>query len=206
MRFAISQRVDIHVSRGERRDALDQAWGPALDRLCGRPACLIPVPNRPGAAEALLNLSRPDCLVLSGGNDLGEAPERDGTEAAMLRYAARHRAPVLAVCRGMQMVQHHLGGALRRVAGHLACNHAIRAAPGSGLPDLLVNSYHAWGVDAAALAPELEALYLHEDGTVEAARHCSLPWLAVMWHPERAAPGDPNASDWIGRWLLEGLA
>jgi putative glutamine amidotransferase len=206
MRVVISQRVDLHPAYGERRDALDQAWGDALDALIGAPVSVLPLPNRPAAAARALQEWAPRLVVLSGGNDLGDAPERDATEAAMLGYARDTGTPLLAVCRGMQMVQHFLGGTLDAVSGHVACEHAVLAAAGVSPPATLrVNSYHKWGIRAAALADSLEALYLHGDGTVEAARHARLPWLAVMWHPERTVLGEPLANQWIAQWLREVL-
>lgn len=206
MRAVISQRVDVLEGRNERRDALDQAWGTTLESLAGRSVELLPMTNRPEAAAAVLTQWQPLCIVLSGGNDLGTAPERDQTEAQLIDYAASHGLPLLAVCRGMQMLQHYFGGALAPVTGHVACSHTIQGAPGQNLPSLNVNSYHNWGIHHDALADELQALYLHADGTVEAARHRRLPWLAVMWHPERSALGEPAAVEWIGRWMREVLA
>jgi putative glutamine amidotransferase len=206
MRVVISQSVDLHPVRGERRDALDQAWGDALEALVGMPVSIMPLPNRPKAAARALQEWAPRLMVLSGGNDLGEAPERDATEAAMLVNARETGIPLLAVCRGMQMVQHFLGGTLDAVSGHVACEHSVKAVAGSGLPATLrVNSYHNWGIRAAALADGLEALYLNDDGTVEAARHVRLPWLSVMWHPERTRLGEPLANQWIAQWLREVL-
>ncbi|EXI87381.1 MAG: putative glutamine amidotransferasec [Candidatus Accumulibacter regalis] len=206
MRAVISQRVDILDGRNERRDALDQAWGTTLERLVGRSVELLPMTNRPAATAAVLAQWQPQCIVLSGGNDLGTAPERDQTEAQLIDHAANNGLPLLAVCRGMQMLQHHLGGTLVPISGHVACYHTVEGAPGQNLPSLNVNSYHNWGIRRDALTAELQALYLHADGTVEAAHHTRLPWLAVMWHPERSALGEPAAAEWIGRWMREVLA
>lgn len=80
--IAVSQRVDCHPDRGERRDALDQRW-PHFLAACG----LLPVvlPNRPELGVPLLDRTAPAGLLLTGGNDLavmgGDAPERDETEA-----------------------------------------------------------------------------------------------------------------------------
>jgi anthranilate/para-aminobenzoate synthase component II len=206
MRVVISQRVDVLAGRNERRDALDQAWGPTLERLTGRSVAVLPMANRPEAAVAVLAQWQPQYVVLSGGNDLGTAPERDQTEAQLIDYAEAHNLPLLAVCRGMQMLQHHLGGKLVPVNDHVACSHDVRGAPEKNLPILHVNSYHNWGIPHDALVDRLEALYLHADGTVEAACHTRLPWLAVMWHPERNVLGEPAAVEWVSRWLRDVLA
>ncbi len=204
MRVLISQRVDVHPNRGERRDALDQAWGGTLERLSGRSLLIQQMPNRPQDVPGFIAQWQPSMIVLSGGNDLGDAPERDATETALLTHAHAERVPVLGVCRGMQMVQHYLGGELKRITGHVACEHAVLATRAhSGPAELSVNSFHSWAIAAGRLATGLEALYSHADGSIEAARHVDLPWLCLMWHPERAGDGMDTANEWVSRWLTE---
>ncbi|MFC7286922.1 gamma-glutamyl-gamma-aminobutyrate hydrolase family protein [Herminiimonas glaciei] len=199
MRIAISQRVDLYPDRNERRDALDQAWGDALENWFGANVTMHPIANRPANAAATLDSINPDLLILSGGNDIGTAPERDATERALLEHAATAKIPVLGICRGLQMFQHFLGGSLIRVDGHVACAHAVHAiADDVGLPvELLVNSYHTSAIGQGSLAAPLKGLYQHADGTIEAAQHTVLPWLGIMWHPERTALGGPEATDWL---------
>lgn len=205
MNVLISQRVDLVPQRDERRDALDQAWGASLHELLGRSFLMLPVPNRRQDVLAMLTACPPSLIVLSGGNDIGGAPERDATEAGLLDSAQQSGVPVLAVCRGMQMVQHYLGGELTQVTGHVKCEHPVRTAPGQVLPPLTVNSYHDWGIHQSGLAADLRSMYLHEDGTVEAAVHKSRPWLGVMWHPERPGVGMHQANAWVAQWLKEVL-
>jgi putative glutamine amidotransferase len=199
----ISQRVDLLPQTGERRDALDQAWGATLHELLGRDTLMLPVPNRPQVVPVMMEACLPSLIVLSGGNDIGSVPERDATEVALLNGAHKKGIPVLAVCRGMQMIQNFLGGVLVQAAGHVRCEHTVHAAPGQTLPQLVVNSYHHWGILQSGLAPDLRALYLHEDGTVEAAIHAKYSWLGVMWHPERAGEGMAQANRWVAHWLKD---
>jgi gamma-glutamyl-gamma-aminobutyrate hydrolase PuuD len=206
VRVLITQRVDLLTERGERRDALDQAWGNTLRGMLQSPALIYPMPNRSLDVDKTVAHLRPSLIVLSGGNDIGNAPERDATEAALLRRATADRIPVLAVCRGMLMVQHFLGGGLQRLTDHVAVEHRVRSVSEDASPhEFSVNSFHAWGIDRGALANGLQALYCHSDGSVEAARHATLPWLSLMWHPERPGNGMALANDWAGRWLCEVL-
>ncbi len=190
---ALTQRVDDLADRGERRDALDQAWTAWVLAGGDRP---VPVPNALTDPAAYLVALGASALVLTGGNDLAHLPgaqqpaaERDRTERALLDHATAVGLPVLAACRGMQMLVHHWGGTLTRIDGHVACRHdlvPVAAAPWS-LRRGPVNSFHDWAVET--LGPDLVAIAHAPDGSVEAVAHRTLPQVGVMWHPERA-PGD----------------
>lgn len=182
---AISQRVDRVPVRAESRDALDQrltGWTSALGALT------VPVPNT--LSDDLmhwLDAIRPTALLLSGGNDIGDSPERDRTEATLLRYAEEAELPVLGICRGMQMLVHHAGGTLVSLTGHAGTRHALQGdLIASGALPAEVNSFHNWGL--AACPKDYAVLAAAPDGSIEAMRHCTLRWEGWMWHPEREAP------------------
>ena len=48
-----------------------------------------------------------------------------------------------------------------------------------------VLSFHDWGVAAGDLAKTLIPCGYDEKKNIEAARHRHLPWIGMMWHPER---------------------
>jgi len=149
-------------------------------------------------------------LCLSGGEDVaperygavpdGSEPpflERDATEFALLDQARAQDLPVLAICRGFQLVNVALGGALvQHIDGHTEAHgpivpHVAAAAPGSllaaacGTAPHRVNAYHHQAVTDALLAPGLRATAAI-DGFVEAFESASDRWLVgVQWHPER---------------------
>jgi N5-(cytidine 5'-diphosphoramidyl)-L-glutamine hydrolase len=182
-RVAITQRVARVEQHGERRDCLDQAWVRFLS-ACG----LLPiiVPNVPDVALELCNSSEVSGLVLTGGNDLvsvgGDAPERDATENALVELAESKSLPIIAVCRGMQLLQQRCGIALRRVAGHVSPRQTIRIC---GEPTL-VNSYHNYGA-TETLSP-LEVWAVADDGVIKAVRRSDYSAIGIMWHPERMSP------------------
>ena len=191
----MTQRRDAIAGRDETRDALDVRLGGLLWTLGFLPiplcsaiasACGDTTEDARAAAEYLDALA-PEGIVLSGGNDIGQAPERESLERAALAYARLHRVPVLGICRGMQMIHVHQGGELMPQIGHVAVAHTVT---GGWLEKgrRTVNSYHDQGVSGNALGDDLEALAWAEDGSVEALRHCDLPWLGIMWHPERDTP------------------
>lgn len=134
--------------------------------------------------DSWLDAIKPSALVLSGGNDIGEYPERDNTEKYLLDWARTHNIPLLAICRGMQLMTHWAGSELKPVKGHVRTRHQLlqKIDDGISLPNS-VNSYHNW---ALSTCPDsFEIMALAEDGEIEAIRHIQLPWEGWMWHPER---------------------
>jgi putative glutamine amidotransferase len=182
---AVSQRVAIDPATGERRDALDQRWAPFL-QACG--LTVLPLPNHPDQAMALVGQITLAGVVLSGGNDLaaygGNAPERDETERRVVEWARRRRLPVLGVCRGAQHLAHLLGGRLERIDGHAGTRHPL--AP-SGRE---VNSYHCFAI--ADLPAGIDITARAADGSIEAFRLSGESVMAIMWHPEREDPPIPE--------------
>ncbi len=170
-----------------------------------------------GTREGMFDLAAG--LLLTGGEDVDPArygqapdgartvsPERDAMELALLERALERRMPVLAICRGIQILNVALGGTLcqdlftqrgqdidhdryREFDGHI---HPIRTA-GSRLlasvfevEEFIQNSAHHQGI--RDLSPELTAVAWAPDGVVEAVEYRAdgAAWTCgVQWHPER---------------------
>jgi putative glutamine amidotransferase len=185
----------------------------AVEQAGGRPV-LIP-PSEDGVAETLAAV---DGLVFSGGSDLdpdlyddepheataGVMPERDRAELALLEAALARDMPVLAVCRGSQVLNVARGGDLvqhlpdvvgddkhKHTPGTFA-DHDVTLEPGTRLAELLgdraaVKSHHHQGFGRVGRGLRVAAHA--EDGTVEAVEDPSHRFaLGVLWHPE--AGGD----------------
>lgn len=194
-KIGLSLRVE---AARERRDCIDQAWYGLLISLDLWP---VPLPNlAPEAAFGLVEDLALDGVILTGGNDVAEAPggrcvavERDRFEHALLDACSERSLPVLGVCRGLQKLVLYHGGAVRAVSGHVAARHRLHVEPACALPlcdRAEVNSFHDFGVMPEDVCKPLRPVAKASDGTVEAVAHESLPQWAIMWHPERP-PKDP---------------
>lgn len=216
--------------RGRERFHVPAAYVDAVRLADGLPV-LLP-PGDPHPDEILTSI---DGLVLCGGGDLDPAlfggssgheaqystcAERDGFELALVRDALARRTPLLAICRGLQVLNVALGGSLHahlpdvvgeRVAHRTSREqhnlHPVRIETSCGLAALLggtsldVASWHHQAIDR--LGEGLRAVAWAEDGTVEAVELPGRPEvLAVQWHPELQA-GDPESPQ---RRLFEALA
>ena len=187
--IVVSQRVDYFPDRNETRDSIDQKL---ISFLQLSDSFVIPVPNviqAPGQIETdkkasvdkFMNSINPSAIVLSGGNDIGEYPERDNTEFALLDYAEEKQLPVLGICRGMQLMAVRDGATLTTIEGHVGTKQKI-----IGEISREITCYHDFTV---AHEPKNFSTLAHndKDGTIEAMQHMSLPWEGWMWHPEREA-------------------
>lgn len=214
MRLAITQRVVVNETYPERRDALSQDWAKYIAEILPE-AHLVPLLNRPESAVAALSALDIEGVILTGGNDLEDAPERDETESRVIAACRQRGTPLLGVCRGLQMINVALGGSVemnaqfRTETEHVAANHsiALRGPAFVGLAGgttLEVNSFHDCAVFEDGLAPLCEAFALAADGVVEGFRHTSEPVLAIQWHPERPNPVSDFDRELISRFLRDG--
>jgi len=199
-RVALSMRMTEATGYKETRDSISHDW---LARLAAWGMTPLLVPNLGQRVTALLVDLRPDVLVLTGGDDLGATSKRDATESALLAHALAAGLPVLGVCRGLQLINVHVGGRLVAVDGHAGKPHAVTIAPpwrGLYGASATVNSYHGQGVPKDGVGDGLVVAAADGNGRVEGLCHGEKPLAAVMWHPERQGglAGD--------RQLLAGLA
>lgn len=187
---------------------LPRAYVDAVAAAGGLPVLVPPLPGRIGGV-----LDRLDGLLLSGGPDVdparyGRRPgphtqppssERDAAELDLLSGAVERELPVLAVCRGMQVLNVARGGTLHQhLPGHDGSpgpgrygRHTIRVADGTRLAAALgrtrlddVPAYHHQGIESLG-AGLVETAWAADDGLVEAVEDPALPFcVGVQWHPE----------------------
>lgn len=182
-RIGITQRCDFYPSRNEERDAIDVLWPSLLWELG---FITIPVCSSIPNINAYLQALDLDGFILSGGNNIGEYPTRDILESTILELSIKQSLPVMGVCRGMQFMNHFLGGRLTEVKGHNSTVHESLLgvwAEKAGIKR--VNSFHNFAISLEGLGSNLIPLAETPDGVIEAMKHRHYPWLGVMWHPER---------------------
>lgn len=192
-------------------DMLPSEYALAVEAAGGVPV-LIP-PTLPYEEVAGDVVPRLDGLIITGGADVdperyaetahektGEPHRhRDGWELALLDVAAETGIPVLGICRGMQVMAVHAGGALDQHVPDLVEHEdhnpgedkfgrtGVRLAEGSQLAALIgsppsVACHHHQSV---RIHPGFTATAWAEDGLLEAMEDPAHPFrIAVQWHPE----------------------
>jgi putative glutamine amidotransferase len=185
------------------------AYVRSVEGAGGRPL-LVP-PSDDGVSETLDVL---DGLVFSGGSDIDpEAygaephpetshlrPARDEAELALLEAALERDMPVLAICRGSQLLNVARGGDLvqhlpdivgddkHKVTPGLFATHDVAVEPESTLGSLIgpaarVESHHHQGIGRVGAG--LDVVAYADDGTAEAVEDRDRRFtLGVLWHPE----------------------
>lgn len=182
--------------------------------------CALPLPH---IAEIV---AKADGLILSGGGDVNPATfgmpaddplligmndARDTNELNAWQAAVTGQLPVLAICRGGQLLTHALGGSLYtdivrdfpKAIRHryteedlLEGKHDVQFARTGkiaswidGAARLRVNSQHHQGI--RELGKACVAVAHSEDGLIEAFEHTGSRTVAVQWHPEVLWASDP---------------
>ena len=191
MKIGLTQRVEIIEDYGEKRDCLDQNW---TKLLTNSDLDFAVIPNSLPDVVNWLENNKIEGIILTGGNDLAFLTDakncdqqRDELEKKILYWASKKNVPILGVCRGMQLINKFLLGNIRKVKGHVAKMHKIKVLNSEIIPKSynFVNSFHNWGMNEEDIPEKLEIAAIAKDNTVEAFVHKDLPWVGVMWHPER---------------------
>ncbi|MBF8190613.1 gamma-glutamyl-gamma-aminobutyrate hydrolase family protein [Nonomuraea sp. K274] len=206
----------IIITAGDRTPA--RPYEAAIEVCGGIPRTITP------SQDTLELPAEATALVLAGGASVAparyESPVEDGVtvtldlgrdrlEWAMLDQAIERGLPVLAICRGLQVVNVYFGGELhqdltrtpytiahRPDASRTDLAHTVAAKSGRlgelfGTDEFGVNSIHKQGVKL--LAESLDATVYSPDGLIEGLEHSGHRILAVQWHPEELIHTSPQS-------------
>jgi putative glutamine amidotransferase len=183
----------------------------AIVRAGGTPVVLTPDPDAVACLPDVLN--RFDGLVITGGPDVdparygatefheklfGVRKEHDELELTLVRVAIEIGLPVLAICRGMQVLNVALGGTLHQhitddetTVKHRFEMHEVellptcKAATLMGTTQPVGHSVHHQALDR--IGTGLAVTGRAADGTVEAVETADGWVVGVQWHPEDTA-------------------
>lgn len=154
-----------------------------------------------------------DALLITGGRDIdpqsygGEAhpaivrtdAERDAMELALIGKAHENGAPLMGICRGMQLINLYFGGTLHphihdfeleNIHSHtplprkeIMIDDDSRLYALLGQHRLLVNALHHQAVDRPGM--KMRAVAHDRNKIVQAIEHTELPFVfGLQWHPE----------------------
>lgn len=220
-------RIGVTATDGEKA----QSYVDALRQLGANPVVLLNV-----ALQARADLETLDGVVITGGADIaphyfGEephpktianVPERDAYELELIKAAWERDVPLLAICRGIQVMNVALGGTLIQHvpdkvngevdhhSGHDASDrHVVELDADSKLGGIVsakrfaTNSTHHQSL--ATVAEGLRITARTDDGIIEAVEAVEPRrfWIGVQWHPERMFPKGDAPSVEILRAFVE---
>lgn len=198
-----------------RRDAFSssQPYSRAIAKSGGLPVLLPPLPTAAKMVDDYLD--QLGGLLLPGGGDVephryGQEPRTDALygmvslhdefDLALIRAAIARDLPVLAVCRGMQILNVAMGGTLVQdleVEGHWMAEHEVTIEGDSLLAEAAeamhlrhCYSVHHQGLDE--LGAGIMPVAYDDHGLVEGVQYTEASWiLGVQWHPEDTTSVEP---------------
>jgi putative glutamine amidotransferase len=194
--------------------AAAQTYFRAIERAGGIPLMLPPIESLVDDVDGLLR--RVDAVVFHGGGDIdprrygqeiteeslyGIVHEHDEVELAMMRGSIDADKPVLAICRGLQVLNVGLGGTLIQDIGtedHWMRFNAVELEPGSRLAKAMgtdsparCHCVHHQALDR--LGDGLHVVGRDADGWIHGIELDGAAWIVgTQWHPEDSAADDPQ--------------
>lgn len=176
----IVQQTNIEA-HDEVHNTLDNRWSEFFNNANICPICL---PNQPDLVIKMLESNIARAAILTGGGEFSHqlSDKRSQVERLVMAWAENNNYPIIGVCRGMQSMMLYKDALLSPCKGQVSQQQQITFRN-----ELIeVNSFHNF--ECINLSPEFEIIGTGHDGVIKAVIGKQLPWLAIMWHPERLVP------------------
>lgn len=218
------------------RLAVNRGYTDSIEKAGGIPL-LLPILSDRKAVDQMLGIV--DALLFTGGQDvhpsyyseephalLGEtAKERDEHEIYLMQKVHSKNKPILAICRGLQLLNVAFGGTLYQDISQCSGSkpiHSQESEPHAGthhvslMPDtklhtifgklsICINSFHHQAI--RHLAPTFAVSATSEDGLIEGISKEDAHWVVgVQWHPETMTEAQPEMRKLFEAFVLAASA
>jgi putative glutamine amidotransferase len=174
------------------------------------------ISNFASQKNILNKLKTADLIILTGGGSVNSdnmnvlnsfediQTKRDIVERELLMQSKILNIPVLAICRGFQFINIHLGGSVKKLkfkeTRTIGKEHLVFFSNGS---KAWVNNFHNDGIYLTDLAEGLKIVAIDEPNLqVESFYHPEFKWLGILWHPERKI-SDQKSREQVDSMILK---
>ena len=136
-------------------------------------------------------LNKINLLIIPGGNNVSNFLKtsriRNKIENNLINICLKKKIPILAICRGAQLLNKNFGGRIKKVKNHMRTRHNIFFTKNSIIKKnfLNVNSFHNEGIKKKDLSKKLNMLANDKAENVEMFISKNKKIIGTMWHPER---------------------
>ena len=183
-RIGISMRVTNALQYDEVRDSIAHDWSNYMQNVFQNSKWLF-VPNLGKKTVDYFKDWNLNVLFLTGGDDIGKFEIRDESEIELVKYAVTNSIPIIAICRGMQLIHYLYNGKIKKgnnvfIENHRTNRHVI------SIENMTyeVNSYHVNYLEENTLNESFKVFSRCQlDNSIEGFYNSKI--LAMMWHPER---------------------
>lgn len=153
-----------------------------------------------------------DVLVVSGGGDVSKINNsrenliRDHFETKLIKLFIKNKKPIIAICRGFQLICSIYGSKLVKLNNHVNLSHQINILKNNALLNsskIFTNSFHKFGL--TNLTKDFLIIGKSKDGYVELAINNKKKILGTMFHPERKNISQKIITNMIKKFLNESI-
>ena len=152
-------------------------------------------------------LKNADGLILLGSGNIYKIDKtkenkiRDKIEKQLFKLFYKSDKPILAICRGFQLIMDIYKIKLTKMNGHVRQNHNLIIKNSNFIfhKNLRVNSFHEYCVNK--IPKNFKIVSKASDETIEIAEHKNKKILCLMFHPERKMDSKENIMKSIKKFL-----